>query len=404
MRRRTIIVRDETLRDGSQQVGIDLSNKDRLELSYLIAQVLNSPQSVPNNQIDLGMPEVSKSLFTSVREISEALSALKGIDFFVTGRSTKASIDIMCDALSKVSAGRKVVAPFIGISKLHRRKLGMSEKDVLKRIIDVVSYSKKYIKRIHFPLEGGYYAYLKERDFVYKIFSVLSDLGVEAVPFCDTTGVALPFIKKGYISYGQAVRDLRKRFPRISIPIHCHDDLSLAIANSIDGLLNGAAIADGTFFGIGERAGNTSLQTLLTVLEIKGNQLGLKVNANLDNLYRTSRHIGRKLGIRVADNTPIIGKNVFSHASGIHQDGILKDKRIYRPYIAKRVGVPGYKIVLGKLSGRKGIDYILKNKYKIKLSDYQLLKVAREFKELSKLGKSPEKRLLKIVYRVLKLK
>ncbi len=394
---RTIIIRDETLRDGLQQPGINISDSNKLKVAHLSAELLDTGNNILNNQIDLGMPEVSTNNFKLIKNITHSLKEFRGVDFFVTGRSTEAAVAAMIDSLAEVEDSRRIIAPFIGISKLHREKLGFSQKDVLRQIKQTINHSLKYTKRIHFPLEGGYYAYLEDKSFVYKIFSILNSLGVEAVPFCDTVGTSLPFNLKDCISFGGAIADLRNKFPKISISSHCHDDLGLAVANTIDGILNGASIIDGTYFGIGERAGNASLQTLLTLIYEKEDNFSFKIQANLNKLYDISEKIKKLLQINVSDNFPIVGKNSFSHASGIHQDGVLKNPKIYQPFEPENIGRKGHKMVLGYMSGKRGINFILQEKFKIKLSENQLDLVVKKFKDSSNSKISPEDNILQII-------
>lgn len=394
---RHILVRDETLRDGAQQPGVNLTSKDRIEIALLVAEVLNSSVPTYRNQIDLGMPEVGDVSKTTIQQCVSVLKGFKGLDLFVTGRATKDAIDSMYESLKEADEEKRIIAPFIGISKSHREKLNLSKEQVLAKIDEALKYACSKVKRIHFPLEGGYYAYIEEKEFVYSIFELLTRAKVEAVPFCDTVGTALPFRSFGYLSYGDAIYDLRTKFPKVGISVHCHDDFGLAVANTLDGLISGAYIADGTFFGLGERAGNTSMQSLLTVLTQKGQSLGLSINANISNLYNTSQKIKKLLKLKVADNYPVVGKNSFSHASGIHQDGTLKNEAVYEPYSPKSVGRKGHKIVLSYLSGKNGIDHILKAKFGIFLEEKTLIEVAKRFKNVDSVS-SPETKLIQIVH------
>src|SRR4030042_3237989 len=159
MVRKLVIIRDETLRDGAQQPGINLTSYDRIKLALISAEILNSSSNLVNNQIDLGMPESSQRLLNTIRETTSLLKNYKGIDFFVTGRAIEKSIDIMSDSLRDVEEERKIIAPFIGISRMHRKKLGLTPKDIIRKIKDSIQYAQKNVKRIHFPLEGGYLAY-----------------------------------------------------------------------------------------------------------------------------------------------------------------------------------------------------------------------------------------------------
>ncbi len=402
MKKRLITIRDETLRDGAQQPRINISLEDRINIALCSAELLDSSDSQFRNQIDLGMPETSFEMLKTIQKTVDLLKERIGLDFFVTGRATKDSIDLMIKSLRNLPFEKKIIAPFIGISKLHRKKLGLSKKDLLLKITDIIKYSKGLSERIHFPLEGGYLAYQKERDFVYEIFSILQDLKVEAVPFCDTVGTATPFSRNGLISYGDAIKDLKKRFPKIRLSVHCHNDLGLAVANTISGLINGADIIDGTYLGIGERAGNTSLETILTVLEVKKNIFGLRVKMNTKSLYKTSNDIAKILKLKIMDNTPVVGRNVFTHSSGIHQDGVLKDKRIYRPFIPTRIGIAGHEIKIGSLSGRRGVSYVLKNKYSIKLNENDLTLLVKKFKNKASLSNNPEKDLVDLAKTIIK--
>ena len=402
IKRKNVVVRDETLRDGAQQPGINLTFDDRKALAMMSAELLNVPGSPVCNQIDLGMPEISAKMRVFIRNLSVLLKKFERIDLFVTGRSTEQSLEDMMYSLEPVPEERRIIAPFIGVSTKHRRKMSMNKRDVLRNVKKTMGAAMKYNARIHFPLEGGYNAYLEDREYVYDIFSVLEDIGVEAVPLCDTVGISLPFeLSTSYPSYGEAIADLSNRFPGIQISSHCHNDFGLALANTLQGILNGAAIVDGTYFGIGERAGNTSLQELLTVLNEKQIELGVSSNSNLRKLTTISKKMAAIIGIKVPGNTPIIGRNVFRHASGIHQSGTLKDSKTYEPYKPKDIGLKGHKISLSYLSGKSGINYILQEKFNIRLNEQQLTSVSKKFKEMVDKGRDPERDLIRVVGKVL---
>lgn len=399
-----LIIRDETLRDGLQSVGINLTKKDKIKIALLSAQVLrNKSRASFNNQIDLGMPETSNFQFQTIKEMAAELRKFK-IDLFVTGGSREKAIKEMADSLKSVPEGRKIIAPFLGVSNLHRKKIGLTKLQAIKRAVEMVEFAQQYCSRIHFPLEGGYYAYLEEPKFVIALLKELEELKVECIPFCDTVGAALPFSGKRVISYGQAIKEIKHHCPHLKIAVHCHNDFGLAMANTLEGIIvGGAEIADGTYLGIGERCGNTTLEALLVVLKDKGEDLGLKVEADISNLYSVSKKIAKILGIPIGRHIPVVGETAFSHVAGIHQNGTLKNKRTYESFSPQKIGRCGHKIVLGSLSGRKGVRYILEKKFRIKnLEDKILNKVVWRFKNLRNLkGKDPEKALLRILSQVL---
>jgi 2-isopropylmalate synthase len=398
----TICIRDETLRDGIQTRGINLTRKDKLGVAIISAQILgtsNNKNHNFSNQIDLGMPEISNFQLKTIRLITQELEPYN-IAFFVTGTSTEKALETMAKSLEKVVEKRKIIAPFLGISYLHRQKLGLTKLQTLKRAIKMVELAKTYCSRINFPLEGGYYAYLEEPKFVLNLLKELEELGVECVPFCDTVGTALPFSGKRVVSYGQAIREIKNQVPKLGISTHCHNDFGLAVANTIEGILIGGAEAiDGTFLGIGERCGNTSLETMLVILKNKGKDLDIRVNANIKNLYEQSKKLSKLLEISICQHFPVIGTNAFSHVAGIHQDGTLKDRRTYESFKPQKIGRRGHDIVLGSLSGRKGIKYILEKKYRIKgMDDKFLNKAILRFKNLRNLkNQDSEKSLLRII-------
>jgi len=245
---------------------------------------------------------------------------------------------------------------------------------------------------------------LEEPKFVLELLGELEEAGVECIPFCDTVGTALPFSGERIISYGEAVKEIKNNFLKLKISVHCHDDLGLAVANSLEGIIFGEAeVVDGTFLGLGERCGNASLETLLVILKTKGQELGLKINANISNLYATSQKIADILEIKIPPNKPVIGSNAFYHVAGIHQDGTLKNKRSYESFQPKKIGRRGHQIVLGRLSGKNGIRHILQKNFRIKnVEDKTLNQVIRRFKNLKNFKHyDPEKILLKILNQVL---
>ncbi len=401
---RKLVIRDETLRDGLQTSGVNLTKKDKLEIVLLSAQILdNKNKSRPNNQIDLGMPEVSNFHLETIKEMATELKGSK-IDLFVTGTSREKAIEKMAKSLETIPEERKIIAPFLGISYFHRKKMSLTKLQTIKEAIKMVEFAQQFCSRIHFPLEGGYYAYLEEPKFVIELLKELEELKVECIPFCDTVGTALPFSGKRVISYGQAIKEIKSYCPRLKISVHCHNDFGLAVGNALEGVIvGGAEIVDGTFLGIGERCGNTSLEALLVVLKEKGRDLGLLIEADISCIYSVSQKMAKILGIRLCQHIPVVGRNAFSHVGGIHQDGVLKDKRTYEAFRPQKIGRRGHEIVLGLLSGRKGIRYILEKKFRIKnLEDKILNKVVRRFKNLRNLkNQDPEKALLRILGQVL---
>ncbi|MCX7928616.1 MAG: LeuA family protein [Patescibacteria group bacterium] len=398
---RFICVRDETLRDGSQQPGINLNSDQRRKLALISALLLKTPTDEFRNQIDLGMPETSNPMLETILQISREILCISNVDIFVTGRSTRKAIDTMCESLREVPEEKRIIAPFIGISEEHRTKLGLSKVEILEKIEREISYAINCTCRVHFPLEGGYDACLQDLPYFLEVIRSLQEIGVEAIVLCDTVGKALPFGLKSKLSYGDVVSVIKQNFPSIKVSVHCHDDFGLAIANTLEGVIKGADIVDGTFFGIGERAGNASLQTLLTLLVTRKDLLDILIFADLNNLYQISMQVQEILGIKVADNIPVVGRNSFSHSSGIHQDGILKDPKVYQPYEPRFVGREGHNLVLGYLSGKRGIEFILKNNYGLSLSEEQLEIVTSRFKESFNMPGTPEEKLLKIVHDVL---
>lgn len=401
--RRLIVIRDETLRDGTQQKDLHLTQKDRLNIALLSAQILTSKNRSFRNQIDLGMPEASYYILKSIQKIVGLLKN-NNLDFFVTGTSRKKAIQAMVKSLEAVPDSRKIIAPFLGISYLHRQKLGLTKEQAIQKAIEVVKYSKLFCSRIHFPLEGGYYAYLEEPEFVLQLLKALEQLEVECIVFCDTVGTALPFSGDKIISYGNAIKEIKSYFPKLKIAAHCHNDLGLATANSLEALIIGHAdIIDGSFLGLGERCGNAPVENLLLVLNAKGKDLGLRIEANLKDLYTISNKIAKICGLDIPKNQPIIGENAFVHIGGIHQDGTIKNKKTYESFTPKKIGHRGHEIFLGPLSGEKGIKYILAKNYHLKNIDPKLLNLAiRRFKNLGNLRKNnPEIIFLKILCQVL---
>ncbi|MEM5810984.1 MAG: LeuA family protein [Candidatus Aenigmatarchaeota archaeon] len=395
---RFVSFRDETLRDGIQQPGINLSERQKIEIAMLSARLLRTFSADHRNQIDLGMPEVSQKAKEVIIAIADEIikNSDSNVDLFVTGRSTPDAIESMCEALHNVPSQRRIIAPFIGISSAHREKLGLSKFGLIQKIESLLINLTNQNNRIHFPLEGGYDAYIEDPEYVNDLLNVLQSVGIEAVILCDTVGRAVPFGSSKILSYGQVVKEIKERHPKIKVAIHCHDDLGLAVANSLEGVINGAEIVDGTFFGIGERSGNASLQTLITLLNIKGGMFDVFVLAEFKEIYPISMKIKEILQVVVADNCPVVGRNSFSHSSGIHQDGVLKDPSVYQPYDPSSFGRQGHEIVLSYLSGKSGIQRILEQNFGIYLNPEELDKVVKEFKERVN-NCSPEQDLLDVI-------
>lgn len=337
----TIQIFDTTLRDGEQVPGCKLNTKEKVKIAMAL-------EALGVDIIEAGFPISSPGDFNSVVEISRAV---KNPTVCALTRAVKGDIDSAVNALAY--AKRKRIHTGIGSSDVHiQHKFKSTREKVLQQGVDAVKYAKKFVEDIEFYAEDAGRA---DIDFLTELVEAVIKAGATVVNIPDTTGYCLP------AEYGAKIRHLMENVKDIHkavISVHCHNDLGLATANSISGIVNGARQIECTINGIGERAGNTSLEEVVMILK-SHQDLQFRTNINTKKIFETSQLVSDSMGMPVQPNKAIVGANAFAHSSGIHQDGMIKDRTTYEIIDPTDVGVADSTIVLTARSGRAALRYRL---------------------------------------------
>ena len=370
---------DTTLRDGEQVPGCKLDTDSKL----IIAEKLDI---MGVDIIEAGFPISSPGDFDSVVEISKLV---KNATVCGLTRAVKKDIEVAAKALEKAKKPR--IHTGIGTSETHiKYKFNSNRNEILDRATFAVSYAKSYVDDVEFYAED---AGRTDNDFLAKICEEVIKAGATVLNIPDTTGYCLPE------DYGKKIKYLKENVKNIEkaiISCHCHNDLGLATANSISGVINGARQIECTINGVGERAGNTSLEEVVMVMRQHKN-LDLMTNINSKLLYETSKLVSSKMGVPVQPNKAIVGANAFAHSSGIHQDGVIKKRETYEIIDPNDVGVNESSIVLTARSGRAALAYRARN-IGFDLNKLQLDKVYERFlKVADKQKEVSDKELPKII-------
>ena len=336
-----IIIFDTTLRDGEQVPGCQLNTIEKIE----VAQAL---EALGVDVIEAGFPISSPGDFNSVVEISKAVS--NPVICALT-RAVKKDIEVAAEALQY--AKRKRIHTGIGVSDFHiKYKIKTTPEEILKRAADAVKYARKFVDDVEFYAED---AGRSENAYLAKVIEAVINAGATVVNIPDTTGYCLPE------EYGQKIKYLIDNVPNIdkaTIATHCHNDLGMATANTMMGVINGARQVEVTINGIGERAGNTSLEEIAMIIKSHHN-LNLRTDINTKLIYSTSRLVSTLMSMPVQANKAIVGRNAFSHSSGIHQDGVLKNRENYEIIDPVEVGIRESSIILTARSGRAALNHRL---------------------------------------------
>nr|WP_121271130.1 2-isopropylmalate synthase [Pedobacter schmidteae] len=336
-----VYVFDTTLRDGEQVPGCQLTTPEKIEIAKEL-------ETLGVDIIEAGFPISSPGDFQSVVELSKAVS--EPIICALT-RANKGDIDSAVAALQY--AKRPRIHTGIGSSDMHiKHKFNSTREEILERAVEAVKYAKKSVEDIEFYAEDAGRA---DVEFLAKMVESVIAAGATVVNIPDTNGYCLPD------QYGSKIKFLKENVKNIDqaiISVHCHNDLGLATANSIAGLQNGARQIEGTINGIGERAGNTSIEEVVMILKTH-QALGLHTNINTKNFYELSRMVSSQMRMPVQPNKAIVGSNAFAHSSGIHQDGFLKNRENYEIIRPEDVGFPDASIVLTARSGRHALKFHL---------------------------------------------
>jgi 2-isopropylmalate synthase len=369
---------DTTLRDGEQVPGCKLDTKNKLKLAIQL-------DNLGVDILEAGFPISSPGDFKSVIEISKNI---KNASVCALSRANKKDIEVAAESLRHAIKPR--IHTGIGTSDIHIKYKFNSNKDAIIELAKrSVSYAKKFVEDIEFYAED---AGRTDNNFLAKVCEEVIKSGATVLNIPDTTGYCLPS------EYGEKIKFLKenvKGINNVTISCHCHNDLGLATANSISGIINGARQIECTINGIGERAGNTSLEEVVMIMRQHPN-LNLDTNINSKLLYSTSQQVSDLMGMPVQPNKAVVGSNAFAHSSGIHQDGVIKKRETYEIIDPKDVGVDKSSIILTARSGRAALAYKMKE-IGVELTKVQLDSVYQEFLTLADIQKEVSERDLPIL-------
>lgn len=356
---------DTTLRDGEQVPGCQLNTIEKIEVARAL-------EELGVDIIEAGFPISSPGDFESVVEISKAVT---WPTIAALTRAVRKDIDVAAEALKYAKKGR--IHTGIGTSYFHiHYKLNSNPDEILQRAVDAVSYAKKFTEDVEFYAED---AGRTENEYLARVIEAVIKAGATVVNIPDTTGYCFPE------EFGSKIRYLVenvKGIDKVVISTHCHNDLGMATANTIAGIMNGARQAEVTINGIGERAGNTSLEEVVMILKSRQKVMQIDTNIRTQNIYRTSRLVSNLMNMPVQPNKAIVGRNAFAHSSGIHQDGVLKNRENYEIIDPKDVGINESSILLTARSGRAALNHRLEI-LGFKLDKNKLDEVYEEFLKLA---------------------
>ena len=340
-----LIIFDTTLRDGEQSPGASMTRDEKLRIARQL-------ERLKVDVIEAGFPASSNGDFECVKAIADAVrdSTICGL-----ARANDRDISRAADALKGANSGRLHL--FLATSALHmEKKLRMTPDEVYEQAKLSVRFARNLMGDVEFSPEDGYRS---DPDFLCRVLEAVIAEGATTINVPDTVGYAIPEL------YGHFIKNLRERIPnsdRAIWSVHCHNDLGMAVANSLAGVkIGGARQVECTINGLGERAGNCSLEEVVMAVKTRKDYFGLEMNIDAKHILATSRMVSQTTGFVVQPNKAVVGANAFAHASGIHQDGVLKARDTYEIMRAEDVGWSNNKIVLGKLSGRNAFKQRLQD-------------------------------------------
>ncbi|MBE9536272.1 MAG: 2-isopropylmalate synthase [Proteobacteria bacterium] len=363
--KKNIKIFDTTMRDGEQSPGASMNMDEKVRVAHEL-------EKLKVDIMEAGFPIASEGDFEAVRKVAKAVK-----DAQVAGlaRANMKDIDRAWEALKYGACPR--IHTFIATSDIHlKHKLKKSRDEVVEAAVAAVKHARKYTDNVEFSAED---AVRSDLDYLCRVVEAVIAAGAKTVNIPDTVGYAIPS------EFGKLIATLHSRVPNIDeavISVHCHNDLGLAVANSIAAIENGAGQVECTVNGIGERAGNASLEEIVMAIRTRGDILGYTTGIETEHLYPASRLITHITGMVVQPNKAIVGANAFAHEAGIHQDGVLKEKSTYEIMTPESVGVSHNLLVLGKHSGRHAFRERIKE-LGYELSDENIEKAFVRFKSLA---------------------
>ena len=362
---RKIDIFDTTLRDGEQSPGINLNTAEKIEIAKQL-------ERLGVTIIEAGFPAASPGDFEAVNLIAKTVK-----DSIITGlaRAVKSDIDAVYNAVK--DAQQPHIHTFLATSPIHMEyKLKKNPDEVVEQAVEAVKYAKSKVNLVEFSCEDGFRS---NKEFLVRIIGEVIKAGATTINVPDTVGYASP------AEYGALFKFLRENVigaEHVKFSAHCHNDLGMAVANSIAAMENGADQIECTINGLGERAGNAALEEIGVALHIRKDIYGVETGLNLKEIKRTSQLVSRLTGSVIQPNKAVVGKNAFAHESGIHQDGVLKNPETYEIISPALIGEGDVPLVLGKHSGRAAFRDRAE-KMGFELSDDKLNKAFAEFKKLA---------------------
>lgn len=362
---RKIDIFDTTLRDGEQSPGINLNTAEKIEIAKQL-------ERLGVTIIEAGFPAASPGDFEAVNLIAKTVK-----DSIITGlaRAVKGDIDAVYNAVK--DAQQPHIHTFIATSPIHMEyKLKKNPDEVIEQAVEAVKYAKSKVNLVEFSCEDGFRS---DKDFLVRIIGEVIKAGATTINVPDTVGYASP------AEYGALFKYLRENVigaEKVKFSAHCHNDLGMAVANSIAAMENGADQIECTINGLGERAGNAALEEIAVALHIRKDIYPVETGINLKEIKRSSQLVSRLTGSVIQPNKAVVGKNAFAHESGIHQDGVLKNPETYEIISPALIGEGDVPLVLGKHSGRAAFRDRAE-KMGFELTDEKLNKAFAEFKKLA---------------------
>lgn len=335
---RRIEIFDTTLRDGEQSPGVALNVEEKLQIARQLAKL-------GVNIIEAGFPIASPGDFEAVHRIAHEV---RQVCIAALARTDVLDIERAWEAISVAEQPR--IHTFIATSPIHMQyKLKKTPDEVLEQAVQAVRLAKSKVSNVEFSAED---ASRSDVDFLAKIFGAVIKAGANVLNIPDTVGYSTP---EEFSSFLQAIMDKTPGIEKVAVSVHCHNDLGLAVANSLAAIGVGVHQLECTINGIGERAGNAALEELAMALYTRKDQYGVETSIIAQEIARASHLVSRLTGMRIQHNKAIVGKNAFAHESGIHQDGVLKERSTYEIMSPKSIGLDVESIVLGKHSGRHAV-------------------------------------------------
>jgi 2-isopropylmalate synthase len=357
---------DTTLRDGEQSPGVNLNKLEKVEIAKQL-------ERLGIDRLEAGFPASSKGDFEAVKAIADTLQSTS---VTALARTVKSDIDTAWEALK--GAKHPAIHIFLATSPIHMEyKLRKTPEEVIETSVEMVRYAKERFTEVEWSAED---ASRSDLDFLAEIIEKVIDAGATVINLPDTVGYTTPQ------EYGSMFKYMKENVPnidRVALSCHCHDDLGMAVANSIAAVENGATQIEGTINGIGERAGNASLEEVAVALKIRSDFYPYETNLVLQEIKRTSDLVSKLTGMHVQSNKAVVGKNAFSHESGIHQDGVLKNAETYEIITPEMVGVQeADTLFLGKHSGRHAFKDKI-DQFGMELTEEELQEAFGRFKSLT---------------------